>query len=67
MPTYKWVYNTSCTEIINWIESHHVHMWKYYDIPEESWFNVHVPISAWMGKKYIFTEELESWFLLRWS
>jgi len=64
MPTDKWVYNVRSQEIRDWIEDQPVHMWKVYDIDK---FNRDTPISALIGENYIFTEEMEAWFQLRWS
>lgn len=65
MPTNKWVYNIRVQEIRDWIEEQPIHMWKHYDIPEESIKDI--SFNALIGKHYIFTEEMESWFQLRWS
>jgi hypothetical protein len=65
MPTDKWVYNIRVQEIRDWIESYPIHMWKLYDIPNELINDV--PIQAYLGQNYIFTEEMEAWFQLRWS
>lgn len=61
----KWVYNVRLDEIRNWIEEQPVHMWKHYDIPDHSLKEV--SINAFIGQNYIFTEEMEAWFTLRWS
>ena len=65
MPADKWVYNIRSEEIRIWIEEQPIHMWKHYDIPEDS-FN-DVSFSVLIGQNYIFSEEMESWFQLRWS
>ena len=65
MPTDKWVYNIRVQEIRDWIEEQPIHMWKHYDIPESK-IN-EVSINAFIGENYIFTEEMELWFQLRWS
>jgi hypothetical protein len=65
MPTNKWVYNIRSQEIKDWIEQQPIHMWKHYDIPESVVKDVSV--SALLGPNYIFTEEMEAWFQLRWS
>lgn len=65
MPTDKWVFNIRSQEIRNWIEEQPAYMWKYYDIPEES--KLDVSVNAFMGQNYIFTDEMEAWFQLRWS
>lgn len=65
MPTDKWVYNIRVQEIRDWIEEQPIHMWKHYDIPESK-IN-EVSINAFIGQNYIFTEEMESWFQLRWG
>ena len=41
------------SEIYRWVENHPVHMWKYDDDAKDNC--------------YLFTEEMESWFLLRWA
>jgi hypothetical protein len=63
-PTNKWVYNIRSHDVRVWIEEQPVHMWKFYDIDK---FNKDTPISALIGENYIFTEEIEAWFQLRWS
>ena len=65
MPTDKWVYNVRPQEIRDWIEEQPIHMWKHYDIPETVIKDVSV--GAFMGINYIFTDEIEAWFTLRWS
>ena len=61
----KSVYSANSPEIASWIESHDKDMWEHYDIPDE---DVHkIPINSWGGKKYVFTEQFEIWFLLRWA
>lgn len=65
MSADKWVYSIRTEEIRNWIEDQPIHMWKHYDIPEASIKDV--SINAFIGKNYIFTEEMEAWFQLRWS
>lgn len=69
MMTDKWVYNICAKEIRDWIETHPIHMWKYYDLPSNMSETdlKNVPIRALLGKNYIFTEEMEAWFQLRWS
>lgn len=65
MPTDKWVYNIRVQEIRDWIEEQPIHMWKHYDIPETK-IN-EVSINAFIGQNYIFTDEMEAWFQLRWG
>jgi hypothetical protein len=65
-PTGKWVYNAKCREVGHWIESQPVHMWKHYDIPI-AWLRDDVTIATLLGSNYLFTKEMESWFMLRWS
>jgi hypothetical protein len=65
MPTDKWVYNIRLHEVGHWIESQPIHMWKHYDIPFDQLRNV--SFGAMSGPNYLFTDEMESWFLLRWS
>ena len=65
MPTDKWVFNIRSQEIRDWIEEQPVYMWKFDDIPEES--KLDVSVSALMGQNYIFTDEMEAWFQLRWG
>jgi len=64
-PANKWVYSIRSEEIRIWIEEQPFHMWKHYDIPEESIKDIY--FSALLGWHYIFTEEMEAWFALRWS
>lgn len=61
----KWVYNVKYMEIAHWIEKQPTHMWKFYDIPEAAKYDV--PVSSVTGQNYIFAEEMEAWFLLRYS
>ncbi len=65
MPTNKWVYNIRFHEIGHWIESQPIHMWKFYDIPFDQLRNV--SLGSLLGSNYIFTDEMEAWFMLRWS
>ena len=65
MPTDKWVYNIRYREVGHWIESQPIHMWKFYDIPVESMKDV--SINSLIGQNYLFTDEMEAWFMLRWS
>lgn len=65
MPTDKWVFNIRSQEIRNWIEEQPAYMWKFYDIPEDS--KLDVSVNVFMGQNYIFTDEMEAWFQLRWS
>lgn len=64
-PANKWVYNIRLQEIRDWIEEQPIHMWKQYEIPQASIDEV--SLKAWLGQNYIFTEEMEAWFQLRWS
>jgi hypothetical protein len=64
-PANKRVYNIRLQEIRDWIEDQPIHMWKHYDIPKE--LIDKVSLKAWLGQNYIFTEEMEAWFQLRWS
>ncbi len=64
-PTNKWVFNVHLQEINDWITEQPAHMWKYYDIPKSVFKET--SIYAYIGQNYIFTEEMESWFQLRWS
>lgn len=65
MPTNRWVYSVRLYEVGHWIESQPIHMWKFYDIPEGA--KLGVSISALMGQNYIFTDQMEAWFMLRWG
>lgn len=65
MPSDKMVYSVKNHEIWQWIEAHPIHMWKHYDIPLDELMNS--SISDFTGNTYIFTDEMEAWFLLRWS
>jgi hypothetical protein len=40
-------------EVWRWVEQCPIHMWKYDDAGD--------------GNNYLFTEELEAWFLLKWG
>lgn len=53
------VYQIRNSEIKNWIENQPVYMWKFYDLSEIS--------LGTAGDNYLFTEEMEAWFTLRWS
>lgn len=64
MPTDSWVYNIRSQEIRTWIEEQPAYMWKFYDIDRA---NLDLPVSAMFGDNYVFTEEMEAWFQLRWS
>jgi len=66
MPSDKWVYNVKLYEVIKWVESQPVHMWKHYDIPI-NWMRDDIPIASLTGSNYLFTDEMEAWLLLRWS
>lgn len=63
MPTDKWVYNTKYLEVVWWVEHQPEHMWKVYDVPLDR----DISINALIGQNYIFTDEMEAWFMLRWS
>lgn len=65
MPTDKWVYNIRSQEIRTWIEEQAIHMWKHYDIPSDSFS--YVSGNVIVGDNYIFTNEMEAWFQLRWG
>ena len=65
MPTNKWVFNVRSQEIRNWVEEQPIHMWKYYDIPDEA--KLEVSVGSLMGQNYLFTDEMEAWFQLRWG
>lgn len=64
VPTDKWVYNIRSQEIRTWVEEQPAHMWKFYDIDNH---NRDLPTSVFVGGNYVFTEEMEAWFQLRWS
>jgi hypothetical protein len=66
MPTNKWVYNIRFHEIGHWIESQPIHMWKHYDIPIDK-LGYESTLTMLSGSNYIFTDEMEAWFMLRWS
>ena len=63
VPTDKWVYNIRSQDIKIWIEEQPAHMWKFYDVEPK----IDTPVSAMIGDNYVFTEEMEVWFQLRWS
>ena len=65
-PTGKWVYNAKYHEVGQWIESQPIHMWKFYDIPIV-WMGRDEYTKALWGPNYLFTDEMEAWFMLRWS
>lgn len=64
IPTDHWVYNVRSQEIRTWIEEQPAYMWKFYDIDV---YNLDLPASVILGSNYVFTEEMEAWFTLRWS
>jgi hypothetical protein len=64
MPTNKWVYNIRDHEIRTWIEQQPVYMWKFYDIDNTDHRLVFSLAS--IGQSYVFTDEMEVWFELRW-
>lgn len=57
------VFHTNSTEIIQWIESQPVHMWKFYDVMDNFDDKVGIPSFS----NYVFTKEMEAWFIVRWS
>lgn len=63
MPTDKWVYNVRFREVWKWVEEQPTHMWKYYDVPLVD----STPIRMFTGNNYLFTDEMEAWFMLRWA
>ena len=63
MPTDDWVYNVRSSEIQVWVEEQPIHMWKFYEATD----SLDLPLSALIGENYIFSEEMEAWFQLRWS
>lgn len=63
IPTDTWVYNIRRREIRDWIEEQPTHMWKFYDIDDA---RLDFSLSS-IGQNYIFTEEMEMWFNLRWT
>ena len=63
MPSEKVVYNVRFHEVWKWVEEQPIHMWKYYDVPLVDT----TPIRMLTGNNYLFTDEMEAWFLLRWS
>ena len=63
VPSDKWVFNIRNQEIRTWIEEQPIHMWKFYDIEPK----IDTPIAALIGDNYLFTEEMEVWFQLRWG
>lgn len=65
MPSDKIVYGIKSHEVWQWIESQPVHMWKQYDVLVRDTNDISV--YAFTGNSYVFTDEMESWFLLRWS
>jgi hypothetical protein len=40
-------------------------MWKYYDIPAD--YILEAPLRMVVANNYVFTDEMEAWFTLRWS
>ncbi len=67
MPTGKTVYHVKKHSVIDWVESQPTHMWDSYTIPEESIMYMKIPLNFLGGSNYTFTDEMESWFMLRWS
>lgn len=63
MPTDDWVYNVRSSEIQVWVEEQPAYMWKFYEVTD----SLDLPVSALIGENYIFSEEMEVWFKLRWS
>jgi hypothetical protein len=63
--TDKWVYSIQSQEINIWIQNQPVHMWKYYDIPAD--YILEAPLRMVVANNYVFTDEMEAWFTLRWS
>lgn len=59
------VYQIRDNEIISWIQSQPIHTWKPYTIEERNFLEM--PVEFMLGESYVFTEEMESWFKLRWS
>ena len=53
------VFSIRSVEINHWIQEQPVHMWKHYTLDNYS--------PMLIGAMYLFTEEMEAWFLLRWS
>lgn len=62
-PTGNKVYNIYHNDIISWVEEQPIHMWKHYDAAKQA----NIFVNAFSGQQYLFTEEMESWFQLRWS
>lgn len=62
-PSQRKVYNIRSQEIRDWIAEQPTSMWAQYGIDE-----IHngTPISAMFGQNYVFSEEMEAWFMLRW-
>ena len=63
LPSDSLVYRILAHDIRQWIEKQPVDTWKYYDITD-----TRLDLSVgFIGETYVFTSELETWFLLRWS
>ena len=60
MPSSENVYRIMSHEVQEWVESQPIHMWKCHDAPPDD----DMPL---IGSMYVFTEEMEVWFLLRWA
>lgn len=64
------VYSIRSNIVDMWVEAQPAHMWKPYDL-ESAWDNTKEailwPAFGKSGSTYVFTKEMESWFLLRWT
>lgn len=52
------IYKVRSNEIRTWVEEQPISMWKFHEFSMND---------GSLDTTYIFTEEMESWFILRWS
>ena len=64
-PSDRWVYSIHSQEIRDWVGEQPEHMWQHYyytninDLRDTS-------ASVLFVRNYVFTEEMEVWFTLKW-
>lgn len=62
------VYQVTDKEIVDWIQSQPADTWKPYTLHTLDRHNfMELPVQFLIGETFTFTEEMESWFKLRWS
>lgn len=64
-PTQCRVYSVYSKQVGTWIEEQAASMWKHYEIPPS--MVEEVSLRCFLAPTYLFTEEMEVLFLLRWS